>query len=40
MNDDFISKDCKIVIDKYYDRKINIFYVILVLIEDDDNNLK
>ena len=40
LNDDFISTDCKTVIDKYHDRKTNISHAILASTEDDDNNLK
>jgi len=36
LNDDFISTDCKTVIDEYHDRKTNISHAILASIEDDD----
>ena len=36
LNDDFISTDCKTVIDKYHDRKRNISHAILASTEDDD----
>ena len=40
LNDDFISTDCKTVIDKYHDRKTNISHAILASTEDDDDDLK
>ena len=40
LNDDFISTDCKTVIEKYRDRKTNISHAILASTEDDDNDLK
>ena len=38
LNDDFISTDCKIVIDEYHNKKTNISHAILASTE--DNNLK
>lgn len=40
MNSDFISTDCKTVIDEYHEQKANISHAILASTEDDDNNLK
>ena len=36
LNDNFISTDCKTVIDEYHDRKTNISHAILASTEDDD----
>ena len=36
LNDDFISTDCKIIINKYYISKINISHALLASTEDDD----
>ena len=36
LNDDFISTDCKTVINEYHDRKTNISHAILASTEDDD----
>ena len=40
LNDDFISTDCKPVIDEYCERKANISHAILASTEDDDIHLK
>lgn len=40
LNDDFISTDCKIVIDKYHISKTNISHALLASIEDQDDLLK
>ena len=40
LNDDFISTDCKAVIDEYHERKANISHAILSSTEDDDINFK
>ena len=40
LNDDFISTDCKTVIDEYHERKANISHAILASTEDGDIHLK
>ena len=40
LNDDFVSTDCKAVIDEYHKRKTNISHAILASAEDDDTDLK